>query len=107
MVLPLGLEPTVTVTTTTTYPPLSLRTRLIHIVADTDFSMQHLAFASRWVVDEFVKRVVKIEIQGMIRLLRSTSGAILGSIFEATMHAVLPQVRLGPCRLLPYCKNSF
>ena len=36
---------------------------LLHIVADENFKMQHLVFASKWVAEEFVKKAVHYELQ--------------------------------------------
>ena len=36
---------------------------LLHIVADENFKMQHLVFASKWVAEEFVKEAVHYELQ--------------------------------------------
>ncbi|KAG2424297.1 hypothetical protein HXX76_014675 [Chlamydomonas incerta] len=65
--------------------------RLLHIVADETFRLGHLVFASQWVADEFAKKAMSDERQGLISLLSSTSGSVRGSLYEAIMHAVLPK----------------
>ncbi|KAG2428108.1 hypothetical protein HYH02_014455 [Chlamydomonas schloesseri] len=63
--------------------------RLLHIVADEHFKKLYLVFASKWVAKEFAKKAVRDELQGLVSLLASTSGALKGMLYEATMHAVL------------------
>ncbi|KAG2435155.1 hypothetical protein HXX76_007239 [Chlamydomonas incerta] len=69
--------------------------RLLHIVANKEtFEMQYLVFASKWVAEEFAKKAVRAELQALVSLLSSTSGALYGMLYEATMHAVLT---MGGC----------
>ncbi|KXZ41316.1 hypothetical protein GPECTOR_559g579 [Gonium pectorale] len=81
--------------------------RLLHIVADEKFEMQHLVFASKWVAEEFVKQAVRNELQGLTSLLVSTSGALKGMLYEATMHAVLPKGGRFTAVPISYNKGSF
>ncbi|PNH12505.1 hypothetical protein TSOC_000560, partial [Tetrabaena socialis] len=50
-----------------------------------------LLFASQWVAEEFAKKAMKDELQGLGSLLGTTSGALQGMLYEATMHTVLPK----------------
>ncbi|KXZ50580.1 hypothetical protein GPECTOR_16g755 [Gonium pectorale] len=66
--------------------------RLLHIVANgKNFKMQHLEFASKWVAEEFVKKATRDELQAVISLLASSSGALKGMLYEPVMHTVLSQ----------------
>ncbi|KXZ49595.1 hypothetical protein GPECTOR_20g451 [Gonium pectorale] len=81
--------------------------RLLHIVADEKFRMQHLVFASKWVAEEFVKQAVRNELQGLVSLLVSTSGALKGMLYEATMHAVLSKGGRFTAAPISYAMESF
>ncbi|KXZ49602.1 hypothetical protein GPECTOR_20g458 [Gonium pectorale] len=86
---------------------------LLHIVADGGqrLEVQRLRFASRWVVEEFVRRATREEPQGLASLLSTASGALRGELHEAAMHAVLQRMtqmtslvtgmQLADSRLLP------
>jgi hypothetical protein len=52
--------------------------RLLHIVADETFEMQHLMFASQWVADEFAKKAMRDELQVGQQLPRVGSCLVLG-----------------------------
>eukprot|EP00198_Chlamydomonas_reinhardtii_P003460 XP_001692796.1 predicted protein [Chlamydomonas reinhardtii] len=53
---------------------------------------QHLVFASQWVADEFAKKAMKSdELRELISLLSSASGPVRSSLYQAIMHAALPE----------------
>eukprot|EP00198_Chlamydomonas_reinhardtii_P009383 XP_001698720.1 predicted protein [Chlamydomonas reinhardtii] len=80
---------------------------LLHIVADENFKMQHLVFASKWVAEEFVKKAVHYELQGLISLLLSTSGALNRTLYEAAAHAVLSKGGRFTAAPISYGRESF
>ncbi|PNW84002.1 hypothetical protein CHLRE_04g212200v5 [Chlamydomonas reinhardtii] len=80
---------------------------LLHIVADENFKMQHLVFASKWVAEEFVKEAVHYELQGLVSLLVSTSGALKRTIYEAAVHAVLSKGGRFTAAPISYDRESF
>ncbi|KAG2446948.1 hypothetical protein HYH02_008102 [Chlamydomonas schloesseri] len=81
--------------------------RLLHIVADEHFRKPYLVLASKWVAKEFAKKAVRDELQGLVRLLASTSGALKGMLYEATMHAVLSKGGRFTAAPISYDKELF